>query len=77
MELKTESGVSITIIEESSGSKVLLFNKFVRAVELNREETSRIRALLASNLKTKGNTTVTREYLRTQEGNERGTSGDR
>jgi hypothetical protein len=52
MKLKTESGVSIGIIEQGS-SKVLLFNKSVRAVELNKEEISRIRTLLTTNSETK------------------------
>ena len=47
MELKTESGVSITIIEDGS-SKVLIFDKSVRAVGLSKEETSKISALLSS-----------------------------
>ncbi len=36
MELKTESGVSIIIIDDGS-SKVLIFDKSVRVVELNKE----------------------------------------
>ena len=47
MELKTESGVSITIIDDGS-SKILLFDKSVRAVQLNDEEISRIRAELST-----------------------------
>lgn len=47
MELKTDSGVSITIIETGS-SKVLIFDKSVRAVELNEEELSKISASLTS-----------------------------
>jgi hypothetical protein len=47
MELKTESGVLITIIEDGS-SKVLIFDKSVRAVGLSKEETSKISALLSS-----------------------------
>lgn len=46
MELKTESGVSITIIEDGP-SRVLIFDKSVRAVGLNKEETSKISALLS------------------------------
>jgi hypothetical protein len=52
MDLKTDSGVSIKIITEGS-SKILLFNKPVRAIELKKEETSQISALLVSNLETK------------------------
>jgi hypothetical protein len=47
MELKTDSGVSITIIEAGS-SKVLIFDKSVRAIELNEEELSKISAPLTS-----------------------------
>jgi hypothetical protein len=47
MELKTDSGVSITIVEAGS-SKVLIFDKSVRAVELNEEELSKISASLSS-----------------------------
>jgi hypothetical protein len=54
MELKTASGVSIKIIDEGS-SKILFFNKSVRAVELNKQETSKISAMLVSNLETKVN----------------------
>lgn len=46
MELKTESGVSITILKEGS-SKVLVFNKPVRAVGLNKKEISKISSLLS------------------------------
>ncbi len=49
MELKTDSGVSITIIEAGS-SKVLIFDKSVRAVELNEGELSKISASLISKL---------------------------
>ena len=45
MELKTESGVSITILEEGS-SKVLIFSKAVRAIGLNKKEISKISSLL-------------------------------
>lgn len=54
MEIKTESGVSITIISEGS-SKIMLFDRAVRAIELKKEETSQISALLVSNLETKTN----------------------
>jgi hypothetical protein len=50
MELKTESGVSITIIEEGS-SRILIFDRSVRAVELNEDETAKISTVLSSNLK--------------------------
>jgi hypothetical protein len=49
MELKTDSGVSITIIEAGS-SRVLIFDKSVRAVELNEEEISKISASLSAKL---------------------------
>lgn len=68
MKLKTESGVSITIIEEGS-SRILLFDKSVRAVELNKQEISRINALLNSHLKTRGDVAET-ESLRIQETSE-------
>jgi len=54
MEIKTESGVSITIIPEGS-SKIMLFDKPVRAIELKKEETSQVSALLASGLEMKTN----------------------
>jgi len=54
MEIKTESGVSITIIPEGS-SKIMLFDRVVRAIELKKEETSQISALLVSSLETKTN----------------------
>ncbi len=50
MELKTESGVSIIIIDDGS-SKVLIFDKAVRAVELNKKEVSKISAVLSSDSK--------------------------
>jgi hypothetical protein len=53
MELKTESGVSITIVDDGS-SKVLIFDKSVRAIGLSEEETSKISALLAPNQNGKG-----------------------
>lgn len=56
MELKTESGVSITIIEDGS-SKVLIFDKSVRAVGLSKEETSKISALLSSKSNAKSTST--------------------
>jgi hypothetical protein len=46
MEFKTESGVSIKIIEEGS-SKIIIFSTSVRAIGLNKDETSRISALLS------------------------------
>jgi hypothetical protein len=49
MELKTDSGVSITIIEAGS-SRVIVFDKSVRAVELNEEEISKISASLSAKL---------------------------
>lgn len=48
MKMKTESGVSITFISEGS-SKIMSFDKPVRAIELKREEMQKIRSLLASN----------------------------
>ncbi len=50
MELRTDSGVSITIIEAGS-SRVLIFDKSVRAVELNKEEVYKISASLISKSK--------------------------
>jgi len=47
MELKTVSGVSIKIIDEDS-SKTLIFSTSVRAIGLNKEETSKIGALLSA-----------------------------
>jgi hypothetical protein len=52
MELKTDSGVSITIIEEGS-SKILVFSKPVRAVGLNKKELTEISNLLISKSNTK------------------------
>ena len=74
MKVKTDSGVSITIIAEGS-SKVLTFNKSVRAVELNKEEASKISALLSSNLKTKS--TVTDIEPLGAQGNKKATSEGR
>jgi len=59
MRLKTESGVSITIIEEGS-SKILLFNKSVRAIELGKDEISQISALLTQQRSAKTYTTITK-----------------
>jgi len=47
MKIKTESGVSISFIPEGS-SKIILFDKPVRAIELKKEEISRINAFLSS-----------------------------
>jgi len=58
MKVKTDSGVSITIIAEGS-SRILFFDKPVRAVELKKEETSQISALLVSNLETKTDAALT------------------
>lgn len=49
MKVETESGVSITIIPEGS-SKIMLFDKPVRVIELKKEEIFRLRVLLASSL---------------------------
>lgn len=54
MEIKTKSDVSITVIQEGS-SKILLFNKPVRAIELKKVESSQLSALLSSDLETKTN----------------------
>lgn len=54
MKVKTDSGVLVTIIPEGS-SKLMLFDKPVRAIELKKEETSQISALLSSNLEMKTN----------------------
>ena len=54
MEIKTESDVSIIVIPEGS-SKILLFNKPVRAIELKKMESSQLSALLASDFETKIN----------------------
>lgn len=54
MKIKTDSGVSVTIIPEGS-SKIMLFDKPVRAIELKKEETSQISTLLASDLEMETN----------------------
>ena len=54
MKVKTESGVSITIVPEGS-SKIMLFNKPVRVIELKKVELSQLSVLLASDLETKTN----------------------
>ena len=54
MKIKTDSGVLLTIIPEGS-SKLMLFDRPVRVIELKREEISQISALLASNLEMKTN----------------------
>ena len=54
MEIKTKSDVSITVVPEGS-SKILLFNKPVRAIELKKVESSQLSALLASDFETKIN----------------------
>jgi len=51
MKIKTKSDVSITVVPEGS-SKILLFDKLVRAVELKKVESSQLSVLLASNLET-------------------------
>lgn len=51
MELKTESGVSITIIEGDS-SAILAFDRSVRAVELSKAELSKIKAFLSPSMNT-------------------------
>jgi len=52
MKIKTKSDVSITVVPEGT-SKILLFNKPVRAIELRKMELSKLSALLASDLETK------------------------
>ena len=54
MRVKTESGVSITIIPECS-SKIMLFDRPVRAIELKKGEIFQISVLLASGLEMKTN----------------------
>lgn len=54
MEIKTKSDVSITVISEGS-SKILFFNKPVRAIELRKVESSQLSALLVSDLETRIN----------------------
>lgn len=55
MKIKTKSGVSITIIPEGS-SRIMLFSKPIRAIELKEAESSQLSALLTSDLDTKANT---------------------
>jgi hypothetical protein len=55
MKVKTKSGVSITIIPEGP-SKIMLFSKPVRAIELKEVESSQLSALLTSDFDTKANT---------------------
>lgn len=54
MKIKTESGVSIAFIPQGS-SKIMFFDRPVRAIELKKEEMSQISALLASSLEMKTN----------------------
>jgi len=54
MKMKTDSDVSITVVPEGS-SKILLFNKPVRAIELKKVESSQLSALLASDFETRIN----------------------
>ena len=54
MRVKTKSGVSITFIQEGS-SKIMLFDRPVRAIELKKREIFQISALLAPSLETKTN----------------------
>ena len=49
MKVETDSGVSITILPEGS-SKIMVFDKPVRIIELKKEEASQIRVLLTSSL---------------------------
>jgi hypothetical protein len=51
MEIKTKSNVLITIVPEGS-SKILLFDKPVRALELGRAESSKLVTLLTENNET-------------------------
>ena len=51
MKIKTDSGVSITFIQEGS-SKIMLFDRPVRGIELKEREILQIGALLASSFKT-------------------------
>jgi len=53
MRIKTESGVSISFVTQGS-SKVLVFDRPVRAVELKKEEIAQINALLASRFEVTG-----------------------
>jgi len=52
MKIKTKSDVSITVALEGT-SKILLFSKPVRAIELKKVELSQLSALLTSDLETK------------------------
>jgi hypothetical protein len=53
MKIKTESGVSISFIPEGS-SRIILFDKPVRVIELKKEEISQMSAaLLASSIEIK------------------------
>jgi hypothetical protein len=47
MKIKTESGVSITLVSEGS-SKIVIFDRPVRIVELKQEEIPRINSFLNS-----------------------------
>jgi hypothetical protein len=47
MKMKTESGVSITLVSEGS-SKVVIFDRPVRAIELKQDEVPRINSFLIS-----------------------------
>lgn len=57
MKIKTKSDVSITVAPEGT-SKILLFSKPVRAIELKKVELSQLSALLTSNLETKAKATA-------------------
>lgn len=47
MKVKTESGVSITLVSEGS-SKIVIFDRAVRAIELKQNEIPRIDSFLIS-----------------------------
>jgi len=47
MKVKTESGVSITLVSEGS-SKIVIFDRPVRAIELKQHEIPRINSFLIS-----------------------------
>jgi hypothetical protein len=47
MKMKTESGVSITLISEGS-SKIVIFDRLVRVIELKQNEIPRISSFLIS-----------------------------
>jgi len=67
MEIKTKSEICITV-GNSSSSKVLFFNKPVRAVELTREESLQVSFLLADDMKmTRNNVTLKTTRSREQE----------